>query len=329
MRKTKLLAVISVILVAAVAATLILLFAFLRYHKSAVEAVIGQALGATVEIDAISIDLKNSALRITGFKLHNPKDFSEETILAYVPRITGRYDPGSLFVNNKLHFTALDLYVKTMVVIKNKSGKLNIDQLAIFKENFQEIPIETDRLILTADYAVYKDLSKGDLPHIETFEIGIRNEAYEGFPSIEDITAKVTAEILRRTTIRGSELIGIAVLAGAAGGWSVLIPAEAVVVLSKKDSYQATFDVRYEDAYAAGLEAARELGKKVHEHKNEGTITGYINDADVTIKIKKRQDNKTDIVVSARKLYLPRLNVAGGVLYEIASRLWIRKGRGA
>lgn len=325
MRKRKLVTGIGIVLVLAAAITSILLFAFFRYHKSAVEAVIGQGLGAAVEIGTISIDLKSNILHITAFKLHNPKDFTEEAILAYVPKITGEYDPKSLFVNNKLHFTTLDLYVKTIVVIKNKKGKLNVDQLAIFKENFQELPLQADRLILTADYAVYKDLSKGDLPHVETFEVNIRNAAYEGFPTVEDITTKVMAEILGRTTIRGTELLGVAVLAGAAGGWSVLIPAEAVVVLSSKDSYQATFDVRYEDAYAASLEAAHELGKKVYEYKDEGMIKGYINDADVTIKVKKRQDDKTDITVSARKFYFPKLNVAGGVLYEIAHKLWMKK----
>lgn len=325
MRKRRPVTRIVIVLVLVAAITSILPLAFFRYHKSVVEAVIGQALGAVVEIGTIAIDLKSNILHITEFKLHNPKNFTEEAILAYLPKIAVGYDPKSLFVNNKLHFTTLDLYVKTVVVIKNKIGKLNVDQLAVFKEGFQELPLQVDRLVLTADYAVYKDLSKGDLPHVEAFEVNIRNAAYMGFPTIEDITAKVMAEILRRTTIKGTKLLGVAVLAGAVGGWSVLIPAEAVYVLTSKDSYRATFDIRYEDAYAASLEAAHELGKKVNEHKDEGMIKGYINDADVTIKVKKRQDDKSDITVSARKFYFPKLNIAGGVLYEIAHKLWMRK----
>lgn len=246
-------------------------------------------------------------------------------MLAYVPKITGEYDPKSLFVNNKLHFTALNIYVKAVVVIKNKGGRLNVEQLAVFKENFQELPLQVNRLILTADYAVYKDLSKSGLPHTEAFAVNIRNAAYEGFPTVEDITAKVTSEILGRTTIKGTRLLGVAVLTGAVGGWSVIIPAEAVVMASSKDSYQATFDTRYEDAYETSFEAARELGKKVYEYKGEGIIKGYIDDADVVIMVKKRRDNKSDVTVSARKLFFPKLNTAGGVLYEIANKLWLKK----
>lgn len=325
MRKRRLVTGIVIILVLIAAITLAVPFLFLHYHNSAVEAVIGRALGAAVEIGSISIDLKSSTLRITNFKLHNPKNFTEEAILAYVPKITARYDMKSLFVNRKLHLTSLDIYVKTVVFIKDKNGKLNVDQLAIFKESFEELPLQTDRLILTADYAVSKDLSKGDMPHVETFEVNIRNAEYEQFPTVEDITAKVMAEIMGRTTIKGAKLLGVAVVAGAVGGWTVLIPAEAVYVMSGKDSYQATFDVRYEDAYAASLEAAHELGKKVYEYKDEGMIKGYINDADVTVKVKRGQNGKTDINVSARRYYIPKLNIAGGVLYEIAHKLWMKE----
>lgn len=325
MRKRKPITVIVVILALLIAAVSVTALLLLRYHKHVVEIILGRALGADVDIEAISVDLKSDTLRITGFKLHNPKDFAKDAVFAYVPEITGKYDRKSAFVNKKLHFTDLYVYVRMAAFIKDKAGRLNADQLAVFKENFQELPLQTDRLILTADYAAYKDLSGGGLPHTEVFEVRILNALYEGFPTFEDITAKVMSEIMKRTTIKGAKLLGLAVIAGAAGGWSVIIPAEAVMVLSGKDSYQATFDAGYEDAYKAGLETAKELSKKFREYKDKGMIKGHIDGADVAIMIRKRDDGKTDIAVSARKHLLPKLNIAGGVLYEIAQKLPAKK----
>lgn len=313
-------AVVSVIVIGVV-----LLSVLVFYYKPFVELAIGKALGATVEMDRIHVDVKNRTLYITNFILHNPEGFAEDEALAYVPRIAAVYDPKSIIVNKKLHFITLDIYVKGLVAIKKKGGKLNVEQLAIFKENFEELPMQTDRLILTADHVVSKDFTKGERLHIEEFDVNIKNQAYEGFPTFEDITAKVVSEMLNRTTIKGAKLLGVAVLFGSVGGWSALIPAEAVVVMSEKGNYEAVFNADYEDVYEASLEAAHELGKNIVEYKNDGIIKGYINDADVTIKIVKKNLSKSNVTVSARKYYFAKLNIAGGVLYEIAQKLMINK----
>ncbi|MFH1790504.1 MAG: hypothetical protein ABH885_00765, partial [Candidatus Omnitrophota bacterium] len=192
-------------------------------------------------------------------------------------------------------------------------------------EDFEKLPVKADRFVLTADYAVSKDYTKGDKPFIQTFNVNIKDAAYDGFPSTEDITAKVVSEILHRTTIKGAKLFGVGVLAGALGGWTLIVPAEAAVVLSDKDSYKTTFDYGFEDVYRVSLEVADELGKNVSEYKESGIIKGYMSGADVTIKIKKRNDNKSDITVSARKFFMPKPYLAGGILYEIAQKLRLIK----
>lgn len=321
MRMKRTLIIIAAILAFLVAVGAAASFMLLRHYKNAAEYLIGQALGAGVEMASLSVNLKDNTLRMTDFRLHNPAGFTEDPLMAFLPEITGKFDRKTLFMGRKLHFTELYLYVKTVIFIRNKDGELNIDRLAVFKDDFKALPISTDRMRLTSDFAVYKDLSKGRLPHTETFDIGIRDVTYEGFPTMEDLTKKVFSEIMKRTTIRGAGIAGVALLAGAVGGWPVVIPAGAAVLLSEKDGYQKTFEVGYDDAYAASMEAAKALGKTVHEQKEKGLISGNIDGAGVKISVRDAGGGKTEISVSARKNLMPERNIAGGVLYEIAQRL--------
>jgi hypothetical protein len=307
--------VFSLIVIAGILSAIVSL-----YYKPILESIIGKALGAKVTIGSISLEIKQHRLQINDFKLGNPQGFGEDKLLAYVPRISADYDQKSLIVNKKLHFTLLEIYVKTMVAIKNKEGKLNVEQLAIFKENFQEIPLQIDRLLLSADHVIYKSADKQGLWHIQDFEVKIKNHVYEGLPTLEDITAKVISEMLGRTTIKGFKLLGAAALMGSFGGWSLIIPAQTARVMSQKSGYEAVFKAGYEEAYKASLEAAQELGKNIAQDKEKGIIQGYMNDANVTIKI-TRQEAKTIVSVSAKKYFFAQLNIAGGVLYEIAEKL--------
>src|SRR4030043_1381293 len=138
--------IIGIIIAAVLTVVIItvLLSVLALHYKSVIEAVMGKALGAAVDVGSVNIDLKNRVLILTDFNLHNPKGFDEEEVLAYIPKIRGEYDLNSLVVNKKIHLTAMDMHVKTMVAVKNESGKLNVDQLAIFKEMFEEFPLQTD-----------------------------------------------------------------------------------------------------------------------------------------------------------------------------------------
>ena len=92
-------------------------------------------------------------------------------------------------------------------------------------------------------------------------------------------------------------------------------------MLSGKDSYQATVLAPYEQAYQACLDETERLGRRTYENKETGIIKADIDGASVTIKVVRRQDNKTDVTVSAREFFFPSPNKAGGVLYEIAEKL--------
>ncbi len=294
-------------------------------HKIIIERIFSQSLGVEVRINDIKLDYNKGILDISDFRMHNPEGFPKDEILIYIPKITAEFNPRSIMIDKKLHFTKVYIYVKSMGVIKNRDGRTNVDEIAFFKESSEEIPLVTDKIVLTAESVVFKDYSKGKLPVVETFNVNIKDATYAGFPTADDVAAKVFSEILGRTTIKGIKIMGVAVLAGAIGGWTIMLPAGAAVVLIGKDSYKATFDVSYDEAYKASLEVAREFGKNISENKIKGIIKGDINNCSVAIKIDKLEDNKVDVIVSARKHFFPKRERSGGILFEIAQK--ISKGK--
>ncbi len=308
-----------IVILAVVAA--IISTALSLYYKPVLERIISQALGARVSIENIHLEVKKQTLLITGLKLYNPEGFGKDKLLADVPRIRAVFDFKNLIINKKVHIATLDIYVKILAVMKDKKANFNVEKLAIFKEDFQEIPLQVDKLILTADHVIFKDASRGARLHVEHFNVNIKNQIYQGLPSFEDITAKVISEMIKRTTIKGAKMLGGAVVIGAVGGWPLLIAGETYNVVAGKNGYEVVFDVAYEDAYKASLEAADELGKNIRQRKSSGIILASIDSMDVVIRISKKEAGKTSIFVSAKKYFFPKLNIAGGVLYEIAERL--------
>ena len=50
-------------------------------------------------------------------------------------------------------------------------------------------------------------------------------------------------------------------------------------------------------------------------------IKANINGAMVALMLRKDVDNKTEITISARKYMFPKLDIAGGVLYQVLDKL--------
>ncbi|MDD4940241.1 MAG: hypothetical protein PHI60_08840, partial [Candidatus Omnitrophica bacterium] len=63
--------------------------------KSAITVVATQVTGAPVHIDGFSLGLFNQKVRISGFKMYNPKGFPRGT-LAHISKINVTYDLGAL-----------------------------------------------------------------------------------------------------------------------------------------------------------------------------------------------------------------------------------------
>jgi hypothetical protein len=62
------------------------------------------------------------------------------------------------------------------------------------------------------------------------------------------------------------------------------------------------------------------MGKVTKEDKSGGVIGANIDSAQVTLKIREK-DNKTELTISARRYLLPKPEIANGVLYKISEKL--------
>jgi len=88
-----------------------------------------------------------------------------------------------------------------------------------------------------------------------------------------------------------------------------------------KDSVQQIIDASFEHMYKVSLEVVKRMGTITEHDASGGVIKANISGAMVAFILKKGADNKTEISISARKYMFPKLDIAGGVLYQILDEL--------
>ena len=288
--------------------------------KSVITVVATQVTGAPVHIDGFSLGVFNQSVRISGFKMYNPKGFSR-AVLVDLPKINVRYDLGAL-LKRKLHLVSAEIELKEIGLEKNKEGKLNVDELKVAgpgenqgNKPSGQMPMQLDTLTLGIGRIVLKDYSFGEEPGVKVYDINMR-KSYENITSLRQLAALILAEPMKAAGIQGAAIYGVAMLTGVA-----VLPVAVAVTFMGKDSVQQDFYSTFDKAYEESLEVLSRKGKLTGEDKLRGIISTTINSAQVTVKIERKPDNKTQIVISARKYLFPKPEIAGGVLYEISEKL--------
>ena len=288
--------------------------------KSVVAIVTSQVTGAPVEIERFSLGVFKQSVRISGFKIFNPSGFPKG-ILVDLPKINVDYDLFSL-LSGKLHLLNVEVELKEMGLVKNKEGKLNVDSLKVVKEDKKkkgkasgQMPMQIDMLKLGMGRIIFKDYSLGVEPVIKAYDINL-HKAYKNITSAQQLTALILAEPMKAAGIQGAQIYGVAMLAGVA-----FLPVAIVATFAGKDSVAEDFAVDFNRAYNASLSVLKVMGKISKEDRPAGVIVAEVNSAKVELRINKKANNKTEILVSARRYLLPRPEVAGGILYEISGKL--------
>ena len=288
--------------------------------KSVVAIVTSQVTGAPVEIERFSLGVFKQSVRISGFKIFNPSGFPKG-ILVDLPKINVDYDLFSL-LSGKLHLLNVEVELKEMGLVKNKEGKLNVDSLKVVKEDKKkkgkasgQMPMQIDMLKLGMGRIIFKDYSLGAEPVIKVYDINL-HKAYKNITSAQQLTALILAEPMKAAGIQGAQIYGVAMLAGVA-----FLPVAIVATFAGKDSVAEDFAVDFNRAYNASLSVLKVMGKISKEDRPAGVIVAEVNSAKVELRINKKANNKTEILVSARRYLLPRPEVAGGILYEISGKL--------
>ena len=288
--------------------------------KSVITAVATQVTGAPVHIDGFSLGVFNQSVQISGFKMYNPKGFTKAVLLD-LPNINVRYDMGAL-LKKKLHLPSVVIEIKEIGLERNKEGKLNVDQLKVVKQggkqgnkSSEQMPMRLDMLTLSMGRIVMKDYSARGEFIVKVYDINMR-KSYKNITSVQQLAALILAEPMKAAGIQGAEIYGVAMLTGVA-----VLPVAVALTLIGRDSVQQDFIATFDNTYEETLKVLKQQGKITKEDKARGIINLTVNSAQINVKIIKKADNKTQVVVSARKYLLPKPEIAGGIIYGISEKL--------
>jgi hypothetical protein len=175
--------------------------------------------------------------------------------------------------------------------------------------------MQIDLLTLSIGKIVYKDYAVGTEPSVRVYDVN-RHKSYKGIPSAQQLALLVLAEPMKAAAIKNAEIYGVAMLTGVAA-----LPVAVAATFIGKDNVQQVIDASFEHVYEISLEVVKRMGTITKDDASGGVIKANINGAMVALMLRKGIDNKTEITISARKYMFPKLDIAGGVLYQILDKL--------
>ena len=296
-----------------------------RIIKSTIEIVSRQVMGVETVVDQVSLSIIKQSVSIKGLRLYQPESFPEGVFID-VTEISGSCKIAS-FLRKKNHIPKLVLNIKEVILIKDKSGNLNVDALKIVREKESktqdekaEIAFQIDEMILTIDKVIYKQYSQDDKPVIKAFDIGVKDEKYENITSPQQLAGKILQTVLEpmaaRAGLKSAAIYGIASITGIG-----MIPVAAGAILFGKDHALTELDQDSRVVYEACVATLRKLGEVSRENKENGIIKGKASGCSISIELTKTKHEKIQVKVSARKLLWPKPKIAGGILHEITQNL--------
>ena len=291
--------------------------------KTVVKIAAEQITGAKVSIGGFSLGIFSQKVRINNFVMYNPGGFSKG-ILVELPRIHVNYDLFSL-LRGKLHLSLVDINLKEMGLERNREGALNVDSLKIAQrqepkqgkktEAKKAMEIQMDLVNLELGRIVYKDYSGAAEPTIKVYDINLK-KSYKNITSAQQLVALILTEPMKQAGISGAKIYGISALAGAA-----FFPVAIATTLAGRDSVEQDFNVASDRLYVVCLSVLKDSGRVNSENKDSLVISAEVQGASVTVKLNKQSSRSTHVTISARKYFMPKPEIASGVLYKIQQKL--------
>lgn len=292
--------------------------------KTAVTIGITHVVGAPVNIEWLSIGIFKQSVRIRGFKIYNPKGFPRGELLN-VSRVDIDYDLPSL-LKKKIYLPLVVVNLDKLVVVTNKDGKLNVDALRVSqkdpvpkrseKRKAKPMSFLIDDLTLSIGKVVRKNYSVGPEPSVNSIAIGVYEKSYRNISSAKQLIALVLIESMKGAAINNAVIYGASALLGVG-----FLPAGIMKVVVSKDNVQRDFKIGFDRVYKAVFELMQSEYKIIKEQKSFGNIVGKAYGAKVTIRMIKKTDSKTQVIVYARRMFLPRPKIAGSILGQIVGKL--------
>ena len=272
-------------------------------------------IGAPVHIDGLSLSLLDSTIRISGLMIANPAGFPEGH-LVFCPKMNLIYDRATIFKKNR-HFHIMDIDIKEIELTHNREGQLNVDALKIMQrpKAVPPTPLQIDLLALTIGKIIHKDYTKNSEPDVRVYDVN-RHDIYRDLVLARQLTRLLLAEPMKIVAIKRAGIYGEAQVAGES---MLRIVGQATLV--GKDSVQETIEAGFDQMHALSLEVLKRMGTITKNDAPNGAIKANINGTMVALKLRRKEDQATEITISARQFMFPKLDIAGGVLYQILHEL--------
>lgn len=282
--------------------------------------------GAKVSIGYFNLGILTQKIHIKKFKLYNPKGFPKEVMLD-IPEIRVDCKVGAL-LGGKIHLPLAIFNLKEVVLIKNKDGVYNVDALKSSLEQEKsaekepakeqkpapEMAMQIDELRLNIGEVVVKDYTKGEEPEIKVYDVNLDNKVYKNITSAQQLVTIVLVEAMKPAALSGAKMYAASALFGPMG--------LAAGVLAGKDSGVQEFKASVDKVFKTSLAVLQEMGGEIKsQDPAKGEIKAKVSGSDITIQIQKVAGGKTAIDVAARKMMLPKPEIANGVLRQIAEKL--------
>jgi len=179
--------------------------------KTAVEKGVKVVTGLRLKIGGFNLGIINTLVGIEDLKLYNPAGFQEPVMLD-MPEIYVDYNLPSFFQGN-IHLEEMRIDMKEFMVVRNKSGALNLDSLKVVQAHKEgkkpgektkteaKMPkIQIDNLQLKIGKVVYKDYSKGGSPSVREFNVNL-NEKYKDITDPYSLVSLIVVKALMNTSI--------------------------------------------------------------------------------------------------------------------------------
>ena len=224
-------------------------------------------------------------------------------------------------LTGKLHCPLVVFRLDKMIVFKNPQGKLNVNELKIVQENLHEkhkrpLPnFKIDMLKLNIEQVVVEDDSQTP-PFIKAYDVNLKDKTIRNINGVPKLVGIVLFESLKPTIIRSAGLFAATTLLGVG-----FLPGLAIGVAIANDEEDSQIPYSFSQVYQQSLQMIQRLGKIKKTDAAAGQIFAKVYGCDIVINIQKQGWSASKVIITARKYFLAKPEVAAGLLYQLKESL--------
>ncbi|MFA5437456.1 MAG: hypothetical protein WC293_02655 [Candidatus Omnitrophota bacterium] len=280
-----------------------------RVTKFAVEVFLSSRLGTKVSMNKFQLNIALGHLNIEGLKIRNPPGFSDN-ILLDIPKIAVKFDP-ILFTTGRLYSSHADIHLKSLLIEKDKQGRMNVDSLEISHKAKPAPVFRISLLDLQINQVIERDY-RYPKPFIRGHDLNIK-KSYRNITGINQLILLMLADPLKEAGLKGAKIFGFYAILGT----PLAIPLVVAVDSMGKGNVRKDIKIPLDNLYKLTLKVLDDLGDIKRHNIDKGYIYAKIHGASVNAQLKQKTKDETSISITAKWLFFPEHEVASGILYEI------------